>query len=75
MKFLNDIFTDDDNDFDIVSVLAAISCAVFIGLTVYTVIWKDAPLDGVDYGIAVGSLIGTLGGAYRLKRNDKAKVE
>ena len=67
MKFINDILTDEEGDWDIVSVLAAVATTVFIGLTIYTVVWKDKDIDGVGYGAAVASLLGTLGGAYYLK--------
>ena len=75
MKWFIDILTDDDGDFDFVSILAILAFVSFQALTIYSVVWDGKELDGVAYGAAVGSLIATAGAAYKLKRNEKANTQ
>jgi len=68
-SFFKDLFTDNEGQFDIVSVMGVISMLTFLGLSVYNVIYKDVQFDYVNFGIGASSLLAALGTAYHFKSN------
>ncbi len=75
MKWFKDVLTDNDGDWDIVSLLAAVAVVIALGLTVYEVVEKDRQFDIKDFGIGTGALIGSLGLAYYGKSASYRKSE
>jgi len=69
-KFFVDMFTGPDNSTgDLGRVLLAVAVLTAIGLTIYSVVWKNVPWDVNQYGIGIGALLFGGGGMLLLKRS------
>jgi hypothetical protein len=69
MKALKDILTDNDGDFDIVSLMGVLAFMVFFTLEVFVVLWLHKDFAMQDFGIAVAAMLAALGAAYHFKAN------
>ncbi len=64
------MFKGKDNlTYDAIRVLAVAAVVVALGLTVYTVVMKDAAFDLQAYGIGLGVLFASVGAALKLKES------
>ena len=66
---LSHLFTDKNDDGELVSVLGALSVTVFLALAVYTTI-HTGTFQYTEFGTAVGLMLAGIGGGYFAK--DKA---
>lgn len=74
MGFITNITTGIDNrTHDVARVLAVLSFVVGLGLTVYTVVWKNQVFDLQQFGIGVGAMFAGLGAALVLKKDTEPK--
>jgi len=65
---LRQLLTGKDNQtHDVVRWLAVLSFLVGLGLAIYAVGWKGQPFSLQEYGMGLGSLFVTIGGALKLK--------
>lgn len=68
MKALRDVLTGiDGSTYDAVRVLAVLSIVVGLGLAIYVVVWKGQPFDMQAYGLGLGAVFLSVGGALKLK--------
>jgi hypothetical protein len=68
MKWLRDLFTDNNGDADIVSSLGCLSVVVFLALSIYTTI-NTGDFKYGEFGAAIGMMLAGLGGGYFAKSN------
>lgn len=67
-KIINDWFTGPDNTTgDLGRVLLAFAVMTALGLTVYSVVWKNGVWDVNQFGIGIGALLFGGGGMLLLK--------
>lgn len=66
MKWFKDITTDNQNDFDLVSICGVIAFAGLMFFTAYTV-YKTGNFDPITYSTGAGALLLGIGGGYRVK--------
>ena len=57
----------DNRTFDAVRVLAVLSIIVGLALAVYVVVWKGQPFSLQDFGLGIGAVFLSVGGALKLK--------
>jgi hypothetical protein len=74
MKWLNDLLTDHDGDFDVVSTLGAMAVVVFLCLSIYVTLHTGA-FDYSAFGASVGMMLAGLGGGYFAKSSAKPTEE
>lgn len=67
MKLLKDLITESDNlTYDIARVAGASVVITYLGLAVYSVVWKGQAFDAQSFGIGAGAVIAAMGAALRL---------
>ena len=65
---ITQLMTGRDNiTFDIVRVLAVASIAVGLGLAIFAVVWRSQVFSLQDFGIGIGAVFLSVGGALKLK--------
>ena len=65
---LRQLLTDRDNvSYDVVRVLAVLSIVVALSLAVYAVVWKGQVFSLQDFGIGIGAVFLSVGGALKMK--------
>ena len=67
-RYLLDVFTDDEGDFDIVVAMATLALLWFMGVSGYNTFWLHKDVTYMDLGGGLAALVVALGGAYKLKR-------
>jgi hypothetical protein len=71
VKLLKDLITEGDNiTYDIARVSGASMVLTYLGLAIYSVVWKAQHFDPQSFGIGAGAVVGALGAALRLTRED-----
>lgn len=67
--FFKTILTEDDNNlvWDPVRITAITGALMFMGLTVWTVIWQGNPFDYLNFGAGFAALLTALGAALYMK--------
>lgn len=67
-QVLRDLFTGRDGvTHDVVRWLAVLSIVVGLGLAVYVVVVKGQPFDLQSFGLGIGAVFLSVGGALKLK--------
>ncbi len=74
-KTLKDLFTEDDNESaDLMPVLVMLAWVAGTFLEVWVVVViKTQPFNPVEYGAFCGTMVTTLGLAFKLKRDAQTK--
>ncbi len=74
-KMLKDLFTEDDNESaDLIPVMAMLAFVVGCGLEVWVVaVIKTQPFNPGEFAIFCGTMVTTLGVAFKLKRDAQTK--
>ena len=70
MKFIKDIFTDDEGDFCIVVLMATCAMLFYFVLSTYNVFWLEKSFEYVNFATGAGALVVSLGAAYKMKRKE-----
>ncbi len=72
--WIKNILTGVDNEtHDVARVLAVIAFIVGLGLTIYSVAWKNQSFDLTQFGLGVGAMLAALGAALKLKEDTEPK--
>lgn len=67
-KHLLILLSDGSNqDLDYTKVLGAVAFAVFMGLSIHSFGYKNAPWDPMNWAIAVGTLLAATGATSKIK--------
>lgn len=67
-QILQDLLTGKDGvTHDVVRWLAVLSVVVGLSLAVYVVVWKGQPFDLQSFGLGIGAVFLSVGGALKLK--------
>lgn len=67
-------FTEIDNEtWDLSKILAAITIITAIGLTVYTVVWKEAVFDPNNFGMGLSALFAATAALLKFKKESDTK--
>lgn len=73
--FFRDILTENDAiTYDAVRVLAVLAIIVALGLAVFVVVVKNQPFSVQDFGIGIGAVFLSVGGALKLKSDAPAST-
>lgn len=60
------ILADADGVLEIARTSGALVVLTFLGLSIYSVVWKHQHFDMQSFGIGAGAVIGALGAALKL---------
>lgn len=75
-KVFNDWFTEMDNKtYDVTKVLAVVSIATGIGLSIFSVAYKGQAFNYQDYGLGTAALFAGVGVALGLKKDTSKEGE
>ena len=70
IKILKDVSTGIDGEsYDVIRLLSILVVLVALGLTIYTVVYKQTNFDIQSYGIGIGSIFAAIGAALKLKES------
>ena len=68
MKLVNDVLTGKDNTtYDIARVAGAVTVLTFLGLSIYSVVFKSQTFDMQSFGVGAGAVIAAMGAALGMK--------
>lgn len=68
MSIFTQLLTGKDNrTHDVIRWLAVLSFLVGLGLSIYSVGWKNQPFDLQQFGVGMGAMFATVGAALKLK--------
>lgn len=56
---------------DIARWLGSLAVVVFLGLSVYSVVWQKAEWKATDFGVGLGSVFAAIGVFIKLKENSE----
>ncbi len=75
LKYLKDMFTEDDNESaDLMPVIAMLAVLVGIFLEIWVVaVIRTQAFDMTNFGLGISALLSALGLAFKLKRDAQTK--
>jgi hypothetical protein len=68
MKWIAALCSDENSRADEMAILSILSVLVFLGLSIFAVVWRHQPWTPIDYGVGVGSVIGAACAGMGLKK-------